>query len=133
MLKEKASKYPQGSGVNARIVKNSYDFLLDAREKGAEFVLGKPEYLSGTNTALHVALLTGVTKDMKLWDEESFGPSATVIIVNDDAQLIDVANQTGYGLDTLLFTQNMKRALDIARQLDVGRVRVNNPGHERKC
>lgn len=113
-------------------MKNSYDFLIDAQEKGADFVLGKPEFASGTNTALRVALLSGVTKDMKIFDEESFGPSATVIVVEDDAQVIDVVNESRYGLDTLLFTQDMKRALDIARHLDVGRVRINNPSHERE-
>ena len=133
LLKRKASEYPQSSGVNTRIVKASYDFLVDAREKGAEFILGNPEYCSGSDTSLRVALLTGVTKDMKMWDEESFGPSAIVIVVKDDAEMIDVVNESSYGLDAFLHTKDMKRALDIARQLDVGRVRVNNPAHERKC
>lgn len=47
--------------------------LTDAHEKGAKFILGKPGYQSPTG--LTPAILTGVTKDMKLWDEESCGRS----------------------------------------------------------
>ncbi|KAJ9613288.1 hypothetical protein H2200_003230 [Cladophialophora chaetospira] len=128
LIKDKAMAYQQGSGVNTNIVNNSYNFLVDAKEKGATFILGEPQYCS--ETSLQVALLTGVNKTMKMWDEESFGPSATVIIVKNDAELVEVVNESSYGLDAFLHTKDMKRALAIARQLEVGRVRVNNPAHE---
>lgn len=121
-------EFPQGQGVNTRIVKNSYDMLVDAESKGAKFILGKPEYIN--ETTLAPALLTNVTKDMKIWDEESFGPSATVIIVEDDEEAIRVVNESSYGLDAFVHTRDMKRALYMARQLEVGKLRVNGTTHE---
>lgn len=128
LLKQKALEFPQQQGVNTRIVNIAYNMLVEAQEKGAEFILGKPEKLS--EYSLAPVLLMKTTRDMKIWDEESFGPSATVIIVQNDEELIEVVNQSSYGLDAYLHTRDMKRAVDIAQQLEVGRVRVNNPAHE---
>ena len=130
LLKTAALNHPPSRGVNARIVRNSYDMLADAESKGAKFILGKPEYLS--ETSLAPVLVTGVTKDMKMWDEETFGPSTTVIVVENDEQAIDTVNESNYGLDAILFTRDMKRAVDMANELEVGRVRVNGTAHEGK-
>ncbi|KAL6252545.1 hypothetical protein RBB50_000264 [Rhinocladiella similis] len=128
LVKKKTLQWPQTHGVNARIVRTSYEMLTDAQSKGAEFILGKPEYLS--ETSLTPAILTGVTKEMKIWDEESFGPSTTVVVVDDHQQAIRVVNESNYGLDTILFTKDMKRAIEIAQELQVGRIRVNSVAHE---
>jgi acyl-CoA reductase-like NAD-dependent aldehyde dehydrogenase len=128
LLKQKATEFPQAQGVNTRIVENAYNLLLDAELKGAKFILGRPEYLN--ETALAPVLVTDVTKDMKMYDEESFGPSATVIIVEDDEEAIKVANETSYGLDAFVHTKDMKRALYMARELEVGKLRVNGTTHE---
>lgn len=130
LLKKKALQWPRNHGVNARIVKTSYDMLVDAQLKGAKFILGRPEYLS--ETSLSPAILTGVTKDMKVWDEESFGPSTTVIIAQDLRQAISVVNESNYGLDAIVFTKDMRKAVELARELQVGRIRVNSVGHEGK-
>jgi acyl-CoA reductase-like NAD-dependent aldehyde dehydrogenase len=131
LLKQRALASPQYHGVNTRIVKASYNMLLDAEKKGATFILGRPEYLS--ETALAPAILSGVTKDMDIWDEESFGPSTTVIVVEDYHQAIHVVNESRYGLDAILFTRDMKKAMDMSRELEVGRIRVNGLSHEGKC
>lgn len=112
------------------MVKTSYEMLVDAQNKGAQFILGQPEYLS--ETSLSPAILTGTTKDMKLWDEESFGPSTTVIVAEDYQQAIRIVNESNYGLDAILFTKNMGKAVEIAQELQVGRIRVNSVGHEGK-
>lgn len=104
--------------------------LVDAQSKGAQFILGQPEYLS--ETSLSPAILTGTTKDMKLWDEESFGPSTTIIVAEDHQQAIRIVNESNYGLDAILFTKNMGKAVEIAQELQVGRIRVNSVGHEGK-
>lgn len=130
LLKQRAIEFPQAQGVNTRIVSNAYSILVDAESKGAKFILGKPEYLN--EHTLAPALLTNVTKDMKVYDEETFGPSATVIIVEDDKEAIKVANESSYGLDAFVHTHDMKRALYMARQLEVGKLRVNGTTHEGK-
>lgn len=130
LLKQKALEFPKSTGVNERIASNAYNLLVDAQSKGAEFLLGKPEYLDKTSIA--PVLLTGVTKDMKIWDEESFGPTTTVIVVKNDQEAVQVANETSYGLDAFVHTQDLKRAMYFARHLDVGKMRVNGTTHERK-
>lgn len=130
LLKRKATEFPQAEGVNTRIVDNAYNMLIDAESKGAKFVLGKPEYLN--DHTLAPVLLTNVTKAMKIYDEESFGPSATIIIVEDDEEAVEVANETSYGLDAFVHTHDLRRALYMARQLEVGKLRVNGTTHERK-
>lgn len=130
LLKQKAVEFPQAQGVNTRIVSNAYNMLVDAESKGAKFILGKPKYLN--ETTLAPTLLTNVTKEMKIWDEESFGPSATIIIVGDDDEAIRVVNESSYGLDAFVHTRDMKRALYMARSLEVGKMRVNGTTHEGK-
>lgn len=130
LLKDKACEWPQDHAVNARIIKASYDKLADAKAKGATFILGDAEYFS--ETALKTVILTDVTKQMEMWDEETFGPSTTIRIVKNEEEAIEVVNESQYGLDAQIFCRDMKKALDIAGRLEVGRVRVNSSGHERK-
>lgn len=112
LLKQRASEWPQDYGVSARIVQTSYNKLVDATSKGATFLLGEPAYIS--ETSLKPAILTNVTKDMDMWDEETFGPSTTVRIVDNEQQAIEVVNESNYGLDAFLFTRNMNKAVEIA-------------------
>jgi acyl-CoA reductase-like NAD-dependent aldehyde dehydrogenase len=128
LLKQKALEYPPHTGVNNRVVRNAFEMLSEAQDKGAEFILGKPEYLS--ESSLAPALLTGVTPDMKIWDEETFGPSTTIIVAQSDEEAIRVVNESKYGLEASVFTQDMKRAIEMAHQLEVGRVRINGSSHE---
>lgn len=79
------------------------------------------------------AILTDITEDMDMYDEETFGPSTTVRIVENEQQAIDIVNESSYGLDAFLFTKSMSKAVEIAGRLQVGRVRVNAAGHEREC
>lgn len=129
LLKKKALEHPPHTEVSNRIVRNAFDMLSEAQDKGANFILGKPEYFS--ESSLAPALLTGVTPDMKIWDEESFGPS-TIIVAQSDEEAIRVVNESKYGLEASVFTQDMKRAIELAHQFQVGRVRINGNSHERK-
>lgn len=130
LLKQKAAGFPQAQGINTRIVSNAYNILVDADSKGAKFIFGKPEYVN--ETTLAPALVTNVTKEMRIWDEETFGPSATVVIVDDDDDAIRVVNESSYGLDAFIHTKDMRRALYMARRLEVGKLRVNGTTHEGK-
>ena len=130
LLKQQALAFPGSLGVNTRVVRNAYEMLVDAKEKGAEFVFGDATYL--TESSLSPVLVKGVTKDMLMWDEETFGPSASIFVVKDDSELISVVNDSAYGLDAFLHTRSMGRAIELAKHLEVGRVRVNSPAHEGK-
>jgi len=71
-------------------------------------------------------VLTGVTPDMAIYREETFGPIAPVIVFDDDDDVIDMANDTDYGLASYVYTQNLARAWHAAERLRFGMVGVND-------
>jgi benzaldehyde dehydrogenase (NAD) len=72
-------------------------------------------------------LLDRVTPEMQIYGEESFGPVAAIIRVEDEAEAISVANDTQYGLVASIFTSDMDRARKIAAQLETGTCHINGP------
>lgn len=76
------------------------------------------------------AVLTGVTKDMRAYREELFGPVAVVYSVSSDDDALALANDTDYGLGGAVFSKDTDRARRIAERLDVGMANVNTPAGE---
>ncbi|QDV84174.1 NAD-dependent succinate-semialdehyde dehydrogenase [Planctomycetes bacterium TBK1r] len=72
-------------------------------------------------------LLTDVTPDMPTFDQELFGPVATVYVVKDEAAAIELANQSSYGLGGSVFTADVQRGRRVAEQIETGMVFVNQP------
>ena len=70
-------------------------------------------------------VLTNVKKGMPVCDEETFGPVAAVIEANDEAQAVQLANDSVFGLGAAVFTRDRVRGERIAAQLDVGSCFVN--------
>ena len=97
--------------------------LDDATTKGAKLVAG-----GQGDGALHSAtLLDGVTSDMRVYSEESFGPVKPIIRVADTEEAIRVANDTEYGLSAAVFSQDITRAMDVAQRLQSGICHINGP------
>ena len=97
----------------------------EASVQGAQFLLGGPG--SSENTScLKPTILTGVTPSMAIFDEESFGPSASLYTFEDDLEAIKLANASEYGLNASIHTTNMERGIALAREIDVGQVHINN-------
>lgn len=133
VLVKQAEKFPPTHGVNARVVEASLSKLKDADSKGATFLVGGPAFVD--HAALKPSVILGVTKEMEIYNEEAFGPSVSLFIARDDAHAIELANDTPYGLNAAIHTLNLHRALEIAKELEVGQVHINNmtPHDERKC
>ncbi len=83
--------------------------------------------LGGTRNGCSYApsLLDHVTPGMPAFDEETFGPIATVITVENEAQAIEYANRNRYGLGASIWTQDLEKADILARQINSGAVFVN--------
>lgn len=99
----------------------------DAVAKGAQLLLPVAEAQQGTFP--HTAL-GPVTQDMRLWLEESFGPIFTVIPVPDDGAvdtMVNLANESEYGLTAAVWGKDLSRAEQVARRLHCGAVHVNSP------
>jgi succinate-semialdehyde dehydrogenase/glutarate-semialdehyde dehydrogenase len=71
-------------------------------------------------------VLSGVTSDMTIYREETFGPIAPVIVFDDEDEVITAANDTTYGLASYIYTRDLDRALRVAEALDYGIIGIND-------
>lgn len=98
------------------------DQLADAREKGAEILLGgrrKGHFVEPT-------VVVNVDHSMKLMQEETFGPIAPIMKVRDEAEAIALANDSEYGLSACVWSRDIARAQRVAAQLEVGSSIIND-------
>ena len=114
-------RYPLGSVIDASAALRMRDLVDDALSLGA-IALGS---FGKNETLLSALALVGVTPDMKIYAEESFGPVTTVIRAADDEEALRIANDTEYGLTSAVFSQNISRALAIADRINAGMVHIN--------
>ncbi len=103
--------------------------VQDAVSKGATLHAGG---VLGDGPAAYYspAVLTGITKEMRAYREELFGPVAVVYKVSDDDEALALANDTAYGLGGAVFSTDTERATKVAQRLDVGMSNVNTPAGE---
>ena len=111
-----------GPMIDMDAVEKTEAHIADAVAKGAVLVTGG-ERKGGT--FLSPALLTGVTADMAVAREETFGPLAPIFRFETDADVIAAANATQYGLAAYFYGQNLGRVFRLAEALDYGMVGIN--------
>ena len=98
----------------------------DAIEKGATVVRGGER----DGAFFEPTLLADVPHDADIVREEQFGPVAAVTTFEDEAQALEIANDTDYALDASVFTSDYDRALRVADRIEAGAVRINGrPSH----
>ncbi len=112
-----------GSLIDRSAAERVTSLVLDACAKGARLAAGGS--VSGTLINAHV--LDHVTPDMRIYEEESFGPVTTVVRVRGDEEAIRVANDTPYGLSAAVFSRDVTRAFAVARRLETGICHINGP------
>jgi succinate-semialdehyde dehydrogenase/glutarate-semialdehyde dehydrogenase len=101
----------------------------DARSKGARVLAGGSRLVDdGLDLGIFYAptVLAGVTTDMDVFSEETFGPIAPVFAFDDEDEVIAQANRTPYGLAAYLYTSNLARAVRVAEALRFGIVGIND-------
>lgn len=103
---------------------HAYDVLVDAQEKGGKFLVGGPEYI--TETSLKPTLVTNISRDAQIFDDETFGPSASVYMAEDDDDAIAIANDSSYGLNAAVHSSSWEHAYDVGKQLEYGQVQINS-------
>ena len=105
---------------------DSADFIWglieDAQEKGAQALTP----IKREGNLLWPVLFDQVTKDMKVAWEEPFGPVLPIIRVASVEEAIAFANESEFGLQSSVFTNDFKKAFEIAEKLEVGTVHINN-------
>jgi acyl-CoA reductase-like NAD-dependent aldehyde dehydrogenase len=106
-------------------------YVEAAREQGADVVVGGDEATVGGFEGgffLEPTVLSGVRNDMKVAQEEIFGPVLSVIPWKDEEELLALANGVDYGLASGIWTTDVSRGLRIADRLDAGTVWINTYG-----
>ena len=97
--------------------------IEDATSKGAKLIAG------GTwqgNCCLPT-ILTGVTSDMEIYAEETFGPVTSIYPIDSIEQAIEKSNDSVYGLSAAIYTTNLNHAMQYAKQIKSGMVHINSP------
>jgi acyl-CoA reductase-like NAD-dependent aldehyde dehydrogenase len=112
-----------GSLIDASAGQRIKALVDDALAKGARLVTGGQ--LSGS--IMQATLLDGVTADMRLYHEESFGPVAVVLRGEGDEELLRLANDSEFGLSAAIFSRDVSRALVLAQRVESGICHINGP------
>ena len=106
-------------------------YVESAREQGAEVAVGGGDAsVQGFEGGffLEPTVLRGVRNDMKVAQEEIFGPVLSVIPFADEDELLTLANANDYGLASGIWTSDVNKALRVADRLDAGTVWINTYG-----
>lgn len=100
-------------------------FTEDAVEKGARLVAGGRR--TGVGYFFQPTMLVGVTPEMRVYQEEVFGPIMSIIPFNDSDDIVAMANDTEYGLAAYVFTNDLSKAMYLSENIMAGSVSVNEP------
>ncbi|KAJ4671495.1 hypothetical protein HRR95_006702 [Exophiala dermatitidis] len=112
--------------VSAVPVEKNKKLLADALSKGAKPVYGDPDHSESSKTKMRPVVVENVKPGMDLYHTESFGPTVSLLVVNSDEEAIEIANDTEYGLSSAVFTEDLRRGLRIAREIETGAVHINS-------
>ena len=113
-----------GPLIDDNAVAKVEEHVADALAKGAKVALGGKRHALG-GRFFEPTILTGVTKDMKVATEETFGPVAPLFRFKDEADVIAQANDTEFGLASYFYARDLGRVWRVAEALEAGIVGVN--------
>ncbi|MGY1411002.1 MULTISPECIES: aldehyde dehydrogenase [unclassified Luteimonas] len=114
---------PLGALFSPESAAHCRELIDDAVSKGARIACGGQ--IEGT--IMQPTVIDGVTREMRLYGEESFGNLVSVIRVDGEEQAIAVANDTGYGLSAAVFSRDVSRAWRVAARIESGICHINGP------
>ena len=133
-LKDRVSKMKVGDGleegtdlgplINPEASDKVREHIKDAVDNGAEIILGNAKDDMGGNF-FGPTIVTGVTQDMKVAKEETFGPLAPLFKFDDVDDVIAMANDTIFGLASYFYARDLGRVWRVAEALQFGIVGVN--------
>ena len=101
------------------------EYLADARAQGSKFGCGggRPH---DRGYYLEPTVLLGVDKGARCWREEIFGPVVCIVSFDDEQRMIREVNASPFGLSGSLWTNDLRRALRVARQVESGVISINS-------
>jgi succinate-semialdehyde dehydrogenase/glutarate-semialdehyde dehydrogenase len=118
-----------GPLIDDAAVRKVQEHVDDAVSRGAQLVCGGRVRDMGagyTGRFYEPTLLTGVTDDMRIFREETFGPVAAIAVVQSDDEAVSRANDSPFGLAAYVFGRDLGRVHRIIEQLEYGVIGVND-------
>jgi len=113
-----------GPLIDQSAVAKVEEHIVDAQERGASVYLGGQRHALGGNF-FEPTILTDVSSDARLMNEETFGPVAPLLRFSDEQEVIRLANDTPYGLASYFYTRDVGRVWRVAEALECGIVGIN--------
>jgi succinate-semialdehyde dehydrogenase / glutarate-semialdehyde dehydrogenase len=114
----------QGPLIDAKAIEKVEEHIADAVSKGAKVALGGKRHALG-GTFFEPTILTGVTPQMLVAREETFGPVAPLFKFDTEAQAIAMANDTEFGLAAYIYTRDLARSWRVSEAIEYGIVGLN--------
>ena len=123
-------KTRMGALVSQEQMKSVLSYIEAGKNEGAKLVAGgnRVAVNGGKGFFVEPTIFSGVKNDMKIAQEEIFGPVLATLSFDDVDQVIDQANQNPYGLASAVWTRDVKKAHIVSRQLKAGTVWINTYG-----
>jgi acyl-CoA reductase-like NAD-dependent aldehyde dehydrogenase/ABC-type branched-subunit amino acid transport system ATPase component len=112
-----------GSVIGMGTVEHCNALIDDALARGAKLLCGG----KATDTLMPATVLDGVTREMRIYHEETFAPVKCIVRVNGVEEAVACANDNEYGLSASVFGRDVARAMNVARRIESGICHVNGP------
>ena len=114
-----------GPLIHIGAAKNVRSVISDALEKGAKIHIGGMDVSEQGAGFVAPTILSNVNRDMRVFNEEIFGPVAPVFKFETEAEVIALANDTEYGLAAYFYARDIGRTWRVSEKLDYGMVGIN--------
>jgi acyl-CoA reductase-like NAD-dependent aldehyde dehydrogenase len=121
-----SGEYDIGPMISEKQIEIIEAHVADARAKGAKVLLGGKRNPALGPLFYEPTVLTDVTHQMQLMQEETFGPVLPIARVRDEQQALELANDSQYGLSSTLWTRDNDKAVALAKHIESGSVCVND-------
>jgi succinate-semialdehyde dehydrogenase/glutarate-semialdehyde dehydrogenase len=121
-----AGEFDVGSIATPQQLAVIEEHVADAVEKGARVLAGGRRNPSLPGLFWEPTVLDGVTHEMRIMREETFGPVLPIMRVADEGEALRLANDTRYGLNASVFTRDKRHGVELAKAIDSGCVVVND-------
>ena len=115
-----------GPLVSEKQLNKLLDQFNDAIEKGAKVICGGKKSIGLEGNYFEPTLLTNITKNMRVWNEEVFGPILPIVSFKNIDEAIELANDTIYGLGGYVFTTDKELFQYISKRIKTGMISCNN-------
>lgn len=122
------NKVDIGPLINKKQLELIKEQMTDATNKGAVVKLGGKEPIADelkNGNYFEPTILTNVNKDMRVLTEETFGPVLPVVQFESEDEVVELANNTPYGLSAEIYTSNLEKGERIAKRIKSGTVAIN--------